>query len=388
MLRRIKKDVESEIGKKTEMEYFCELTHRQKVLYDRIKRKLNISELFSMADSKAKVENLMNLMMQFRKVCNHPDLFERRPEHTPVMLKDLTLINSTPKIGFNQLLEVRIANKNPISLVIPRIVYDLTLKPFKKTFNIYDSSYFWLFKLVGFSYNEGLRLLNGSPLVIGLIALHYCIYYKRIQDYKQMPLLYSKIQKLPKIKYSYSDELNIFAPAAIAGPIELVCSSMHFLLNLSGVKNSPILKKILFGTQFKTANFFESQGHHHEILLQNGLKMPTPCNVDLPGIDKLLLDSAKLKLLDKLLKELYQEDHRVLIFCQMTKMLDILEDFLYFRDYEFLRMDGSTNITDRRDLIDQFQNNHDIFIFILSTRAGGLGVNLTAADTVIFYDID
>ena len=142
MLRRIKKDVESEIGKKTEMEYFCELTHRQKILYDRIKRKLNISELFSMTDSKAKVENLMNLMMQFRKVCNHPDLFERRPEHTPVMLKDLTLLNCTPKIGFNQFLEVRIANKNPISLVIPRIVYNLTLEPNKSLLTIYDSSYF------------------------------------------------------------------------------------------------------------------------------------------------------------------------------------------------------------------------------------------------------
>eukprot|EP00358_Blepharisma_japonicum_P003961 CAMPEP_0202952632 /NCGR_PEP_ID=MMETSP1395-20130829/39974_1 /ASSEMBLY_ACC=CAM_ASM_000871 /TAXON_ID=5961 /ORGANISM="Blepharisma japonicum, Strain Stock R1072" /LENGTH=191 /DNA_ID=CAMNT_0049663587 /DNA_START=987 /DNA_END=1562 /DNA_ORIENTATION=- len=69
-------------------------------------------------------------------------------------------------------------------------------------------------------------------------------------------------------------------------------------------------------------------------------------------------------------------------------MLDILEDFLYFRKYSFLRMDGSTNISERRDLIDEFQNHTDVFAFILSTRAGGLGVNLTAADTVIFYDID
>ena len=220
------------------------------------------------------------------------------------------------------------------------------------------------------------------------MALHYYKHYKRIQDYKKMPLLYNKIQKFPRVYYSFPSDLNIFAPAAIAGPIELVCSSIHFLLNLYGSKNSPVLKKILFGNQFKPANFFESQGHNYHNFIENGLQMPTPCNVDLPGIDKLLLDSAKLKILDKLLKELYQEDHRVLIFCQMTKMLDILEDFLHFRDYDFLRLDGSTNITDRRDLIDQFQNNPEIFIFILSTRAGGLGVNLTAADTVIFYDID
>lgn len=387
MLRRIKKDVESEIGKKTEMECFCELTHRQKVLYDRIKRKLNIGELFSMTDSKAKVENLMNLMMQFRKVCNHPDLFERRPEHTPVMLKDLTLLNSTPKVGFNQLLEVRVTNKNPIFFTVPRIVYKMTTH-MKKVYSIFDSSYFWLFRMVGFSYNEGLRLLTGSSLAIALMVLHYYRYNKRLEGYKNMPLLYSASQNLPKVKYLSHKNLNIFTPRAMATPIDLACSSIHFTINMYGAKNSPVLKKILLGNDFKPAHFFEAQGHSHEILLKSGFQLPTPCNVDLPGIDKLLLDSAKLKLLDKLLKDLNQDDHRVLIFCQMTKMLDILEDFLYFRNYEFLRMDGSTNITDRRDLIDQFQNSTEIFIFILSTRAGGLGVNLTAADTVIFYDID
>ena len=387
MLRRIKKDVESEIGKKTEMEYFCELTHRQKVLYDRIKRKLNISELFSMTDSKAKVENLMNLMMQFRKVCNHPDLFERRPEHTPVMLKDLTLLNCTPRIGFNQLLEVRVTNKNPISLTVPRLVYELTLQR-PKVYSIYDSEYFWLFRMVGFSYNEGLRVLTGSSFEVALMVLHYYRHNRRLQGYKRMPLLYRASQELPRVRYEDRSDFDIFAPRALATPIDMYCSSFHFMTHFHGAKNSPVLKKILMGNQFKPAHFFEAQGQAHEVLLSAGFQMPNQCNVDLPGIDKLLLDSAKLKLLDKLLKELNQEDHRVLIFCQMTKMLDILEDFLYFRNYEFLRMDGSTNITDRRDLIDQFQNNPEIFIFILSTRAGGLGVNLTAADTVIFYDID
>lgn len=386
MLRRVKKDVESEIGKKTEKEYFCELTHRQKVLYDRIRRKLNISELFSMTDSKAKVENLMNLMMQFRKVCNHPDLFERRPEHTPVMLKDLNLVMS-PKIGFNQTIEVRIANKNPINFLIPRLVYSL-LHGHKKLWSIFNENYFWLFRMVGLSFNEGLRFLQSTDFTLGLMALHYINRNKRLQNYRKMPLLYHWHFKPLKIHYTHHPELNIFTPKAIATPIDFFCSSMHFTLNFSGCKNSPILKKVLLGAQFKPAYFFEASGHVHDILIPEGLRMPQSCLVDLPGIEKLLLDSAKLKLLDKLLKKLYHEDHRVLIFCQMTKMLDILEDFLYTRNYEFLRMDGSTNISDRRDLIEKFQTNTEIFIFILSTRAGGLGVNLTAADTVIFYDID
>ena len=73
MLRRVKKDVENEIGPKTEYEILCDMTERQKILYNSIKEKLtNISDLFSSGDSKVKVENLMNLVMQFRKVCNHP----------------------------------------------------------------------------------------------------------------------------------------------------------------------------------------------------------------------------------------------------------------------------------------------------------------------------
>jgi len=72
----------------------------------------------------------------------------------------------------------------------------------------------------------------------------------------------------------------------------------------------------------------------------------------------------------------------------MTKMLDILEEYLTKRKYKYFRLDGQSNITDRRDMIYEFQNNPNIFIFLLSTRAGGLGVTLTAANTVIFYDND
>jgi DNA helicase INO80 len=89
MLRRLKKDVEQEIAPKTEEIIQCEMTHRQRVLYDRIKRKISAQDLFMLASSKAKVENLMNLVMQFRKVCNHPDLFERRMGKIPYMFSKM-----------------------------------------------------------------------------------------------------------------------------------------------------------------------------------------------------------------------------------------------------------------------------------------------------------
>jgi DNA helicase INO80 len=69
-------------------------------------------------------------------------------------------------------------------------------------------------------------------------------------------------------------------------------------------------------------------------------------------------------------------------------MIDMMEEYLTYRNYKYCRLDGSTKLEDRRDTVHDFQTRPEIFIFLLSTRAGGLGINLTSADTVIFYDSD
>ncbi len=103
--------------------------------------------------------------------------------------------------------------------------------------------------------------------------------------------------------------------------------------------------------------------------------------------DEQLFESAgKFRHLKTLLSELHAGGHRVLLFSQMTRMLDILEAFMTHLGYEFLRLDGATPVTERLALIDTFNEEKRYFVFLLSTRAGGLGINLTAADTVIFYD--
>merc|ERR1711881_761576 len=79
---------------------------------------------------------------------------------------------------------------------------------------------------------------------------------------------------------------------------------------------------------------------------------------------------------------------RVLIFTQMTKVLDVLESFLNFHGHTYLRLDGSTKVEQRQVLMERFNNDSKYFCFILSTRSGGVGINLTGADTVIFYDSD
>ncbi|XP_017880603.1 SWI/SNF-related matrix-associated actin-dependent regulator of chromatin subfamily A containing DEAD/H box 1 homolog [Ceratina calcarata] len=103
---------------------------------------------------------------------------------------------------------------------------------------------------------------------------------------------------------------------------------------------------------------------------------------------ELIPEAGKLKVLDDLLPKLKEDGHRVLIFSQFTMVLDILEEYLTIKGRTYLRLDGSTPVTDRQDLINQFTEDENIFIFLLSTKAGGLGINLTTADTVIIHDID
>lgn len=107
-----------------------------------------------------------------------------------------------------------------------------------------------------------------------------------------------------------------------------------------------------------------------------------------------LYDSPKLALMKELLPKLRAEGHRMLIFSQWTRLLDLLEVFLLDMGMRYLRLDGSTPIKDRQIMIDEFSLQapagelHPIPVFLLSTKAGGLGINLIAADTVILHDLD
>ncbi|KAL1710299.1 SNF2 family N-terminal domain-containing protein [Schizophyllum commune] len=102
----------------------------------------------------------------------------------------------------------------------------------------------------------------------------------------------------------------------------------------------------------------------------------------------LQFDCGKLQYLADLLREKKAGGHRVLIFTQMTRILDILEVFLNFHGYLYLRLDGATKIEDRQYVTERFNADERVFCFIASSRSGGVGINLTGADTVVFYDSD
>lgn len=105
--------------------------------------------------------------------------------------------------------------------------------------------------------------------------------------------------------------------------------------------------------------------------------------------DQIIRSSAKVALLDQMLPKLRAAGHRVLIFTQMTAVMTILEDYFALRGYLSLRLDGSTPAEEREKRMYKFNApDSPYFVFLLSTRAGGLGLNLTAADTVVIFDSD
>ncbi|KAI4874280.1 hypothetical protein NFI96_028454 [Prochilodus magdalenae] len=114
----------------------------------------------------------------------------------------------------------------------------------------------------------------------------------------------------------------------------------------------------------------------------------------IPGTEEFKIDeqlveaSGKFLILDRMLPELKRRGHKVLIFSQMTSILDVLMDYCYLRGYQYSRLDGSMKYSDREENMQKFSTDPEVFLFLLSTRAGGLGINLTAADTVIIFDSD
>ncbi|KAG9057905.1 hypothetical protein FS842_002907 [Serendipita sp. 407] len=125
---------------------------------------------------------------------------------------------------------------------------------------------------------------------------------------------------------------------------------------------------------------------NHPFLFE-GVEQPTENKEE--AFKNLLMSSGKLVLLDKLLARLKADGHRVLIFSQMVRMLNILSDYLSLRGYIFQRLDGNVSSDLRKKAIEHFNSpGSPDFAFLLSTRAGGLGINLETADTVIIYDSD
>lgn len=150
--------------------------------------------------------------------------------------------------------------------------------------------------------------------------------------------------------------------------------------------SSPNLLNIMMELRKCCIHPYLIAGAEEQILLENGQDLAQ--EIDKEEYYRILIQSSgKLVFLDKLLTKLYKS-HKVLVFSQMTKCLDLIAEYLQYKGYSFERIDGTVRGDLRQASIDRFSTDENSFVFLLCTRAGGVGINLTAADTVIIFDSD
>ena len=450
MLRRIKKHVQKELGDKIEEDVFCDLTYRQRAYYTNLRNKISIMELIEKAaiGDDQDTATLMNLVMQFRKVCNHPDLFERAEVTSPVSIAHFAETASFMREGHR--VDIGYSVRNLIEYDVPRLVArdsgrldvagpDNEAAGWRKKFLFHETSIWSPDRLATYMKTSGsfswLNFVNSSPSKVSTIA-HSDVFERAVQLRREginppAPGVFEGDQVLPQPWHSMLNILDnrkrangaeIFQdgvmhrlmnaangsfartgisciepssrPAASAPPIDMWYSSQRASRERQQTFFSVPMRRALFGLNEKTENLIldtklsSAMYPVHDMLPAPNKVKSRYTNIQCPSMRRFVTDSGKLAKLDQLLARLKEGGHRVLLYFQMTRMIDLMEEYLTYRNYRYCRLDGSTKLEDRRDTVADFQTQPDIFVFLLSTRAGGLGINLTAADTVIFYDSD
>lgn len=451
MLRRVKKNVQQELGDKVEIDIFCDLTYRQRALYASLRNRVSIIDLIEKASVGDDTDSatLMNLVMQFRKVCNHPDLFERADTKSPFSAATFAECASFVREGF--FVDVRYSTKNLIQYDLPRFLYSPAArldipgpgneragfngKYLSHMMNVWtpaniqqsakENGAFSFLRFADTSAGEASELSRLGPFERALrcrgqtnrlsrlgityddeassVSPHSMLNIVDRNDRKALGeiTLEGRMSNLMNVSQSVFEREGLdliepcAPPAASAPPITLSCS---------GQEANREIQRTLFNDKIREALYYIPTKQAEEQILASKADpapysqppmLPSPTslrarytNIEVPSMRRFVTDSGKLAKLDELLRELKAGGHRVLLYFQMTRMIDLMEEYLTYRNYKYCRLDGSTKLEDRRDTVADFQTSNEIFVFLLSTRAGGLGINLTAADTVIFYDSD
>jgi DNA helicase INO80 len=393
---------------------------------------------------------LMNLVMQFRKVCNHPDLFERAEVTAPYSFGYFAETASFVREGST--VTAGYSTRSLINFDLPSLVWTGGGRLNKASSD--NTKAGWRNKALNHMMNiwtpehvrentqgsKAFSWLRFADTSAGEIykAAHDGLFTRAVNELQKkdrlglMPVIYDEeedkkftpVQALFKIhavenrrplaeitkegilnrlmnvaRESYNDSgmtrLEIAGRSrASAPPVEVSCNSISAVRERQDVMFNPAIRKALYGPSLAEERLLVEQKVPLESYPTPSL-LPSPdserkrfTEFVVPSMRKFVTDSGKLAKLDELLFKLKNEGHRVLLYFQMTRMIDMMEEYLTYRNYKYCRLDGSTKLEDRRDTVHDFQTRPDIFIFLLSTRAGGLGINLTSADTVIFYDSD
>ncbi|CCE62864.1 hypothetical protein TPHA_0D02260 [Tetrapisispora phaffii CBS 4417] len=408
LLRRLKADVEKQMPGKYEHIVYCKLSKRQRFLYD---------DFMSRAQTKATLASgnfmsIVNCLMQLRKVCNHPDLFEVRPIMSSFSIDNsaVSTYNDTQRYVHNLLHandykenvdlqtlnfvftknDEYLSSNNSKTISTSKCIKEFVDEVDKLRSNIdleqrknSDNFDFTLefFKNLGIrKIQELVNSIEHRKYLNNLRCDKSPVYGKNLIN-----LLVVKDDRLEDV--SFSAELIKPLQTRIISSRDMIQNFAVITPNVVTLDIRPISLGLDNGSSIAEQNravvinkLHNTTNPFHQ--LQTKLTLAFP--------DKSLLqyDCGKLQRLATLLHELKDNGHRALIFTQMTKVLDILEQFLNYHGYLYMRLDGATKIEDRQILTERFNSDPRVTVFILSSRSGGLGINLTGADSVIFYDSD
>lgn len=448
VLRRLKKDVAKQMPGKFEHVVQCKLSKRQRFLYeDFISRSSTRRAMFGRGNGRgANFMSMMNVLMQLRKVCNHPDLFEPRPIVAPFDMEPIQLhvparcgyivdelVNERPTVplwteaGSLVNLEFIGHTKYAASRRRDLFYYDLSAAKPLRTSSPASSkrdmhkdlllrfskltarrAAYWDEKHRHNQYLTRLRVELAEDPVYGDDLIRCCslpffisqamdVHVKRKRNRAQ-ELLYvtDALQVMVKTPEQRIEELLPVVTRAL-------CYVPKARANIARVEygGGGFAQPVNLSDDFETSSSFAlSRRQKLEQVIEEEAE-PVARHLLNPFYesfkrtqlffpDKRLIqfDCGKLQQLDTLLRELKRGGHRCLIFTQMSSMLNILEIFLNIHGHTYFRLDGSTKVEKRQSLMDKFNRDDKVFCFILSTRSGGLGINLTGADSVIFYDSD
>ena len=393
LLRRLKRDVEKDLPGKYEHLEFCPLSKRQRFLYD---------EFMARADTRKDLRSgnyhrVANILMQLRKVCNHPDLFEVRPIVTSFAMGRSAIAEYEIK---EFLIRRRLLSTADDDRGVNLDLLGLTFTHRQDTPELAAHRRKSLAEVLDFSSRcevpgelpprdtrtfEGYKRWREYQLRYSTWARWNQMGYVNGLKCSQVPVysreLLSTVAKMHKPILPLS-EVNL---GAYYWQTNLMLHSAVMSYNERARSVASVVEKFAFATPISVAMDLPTHAlHGYEDQLRAvtpGIEFDAPLHhvsvklrIAFPDPSLLQYDCGKLQRLVHLLRERKAGGHRVLIFTQMTKVLDILELFLNFHGYIYLRLDGATKVEDRQYITERFNSDPKVFCFISSSRSGGIGI--------------
>ncbi|KAJ8605217.1 hypothetical protein CTAYLR_000458 [Chrysophaeum taylorii] len=420
VLRRLKKDVAKQLPAKHEHEISCKLSRRQQLLYEEFMSRSSTRKALA-RESNVNFVSMMNVIMQLRKVCNHPDLFEPRPVVAPFVFAP-GLVVEVPRLAIGggpaapRWLRVEENDRVFVVETAPSAPLDLVKGPALFVEDLHNSAYDQLRVRLDDEATDSLARFHERETTLGVHGAVSRLSRRTVRLVTSMladePFRVAKLaaaafaegssseaalarnrarRRASNVLVEMLEASGVARRAAELAPVfkRFVCVVPRAVAHPTTLcvrhlkrHDADVNTKYPFGLARRVAVAIGREASRHLRAVELAL------SVNFPDRSLVQWDSGKFHKLAPLLRDLKRHNHRCLIFTQMSRMLDVLEAFLCFHGHSYSRLDGATAPDERQRRVERFNTDESLFCMVLSTRSGGLGINLTGADVVIFYDSD